>query len=38
MREQLSADFAPVIEDRALEGELRLCLARIRDQHWRLYG
>jgi histidine ammonia-lyase len=38
MREQLAADFPPVIEDRALEGELRLCLTRIRDQHWRLYG
>ncbi|MDX1722125.1 MAG: aromatic amino acid ammonia-lyase [Pseudomonas sp.] len=38
MHEQLSADFAPVIEDRALEGELRLCLTRIRDQHWRLYA
>jgi histidine ammonia-lyase len=38
MHEQLSADFAPVIEDRALEGELRLCLARIRAQHWSLYA
>jgi len=37
MREQLSADFPPVIEDRALEGELRLCLQRIRSQYWRLY-
>ncbi|CAD5106499.1 HAL/PAL/TAL family ammonia-lyase [Zestomonas carbonaria] len=38
MHEQLAADFPPVIEDRALEGELRLCLERIRAQHWRLYG
>jgi histidine ammonia-lyase len=38
MHEQLGADFAPVIEDRALEAELRLCLDRIRAQHWRLYA
>ncbi|CAM2897435.1 histidine ammonia-lyase [Ectopseudomonas mendocina] len=38
MREQLASDFPPVIEDRALEGELRLCLERIRTQHWRLYA
>lgn len=38
MREQLASDFPPVIEDRALEGELRLCLERIRAQHWRLYA
>ncbi|MFV9655028.1 HAL/PAL/TAL family ammonia-lyase [Pseudomonas sp. NY15366] len=38
MREQLACDFPPVIEDRALEGELRLCLERIRAQHWRLYA
>ncbi|UTW09530.1 HAL/PAL/TAL family ammonia-lyase [Pseudomonas benzenivorans] len=38
MCEQLATDFPPVIEDRALEGELRLCLARIRAQHWRLYA
>lgn len=38
MREQLAADFPPVIEDRALEAELRLCLARIRSRHWRLYA
>ncbi|WP_437881879.1 HAL/PAL/TAL family ammonia-lyase [Pseudomonas sp. LRF_L74] len=37
MREQLAADFPPVIEDRALERELRLCLERIRAQHWTLY-
>ena len=38
MREQLAADFPPVIEDRALEAELRLCLARIRSRHWGLYA
>ncbi|HLD66502.1 MAG TPA: aromatic amino acid lyase, partial [Pseudomonas sp.] len=38
MHAQLAEDFAPVIEDRALEGELRLCLQRIRDQHWSLYA
>ncbi|WP_252271679.1 HAL/PAL/TAL family ammonia-lyase [Pseudomonas subflava] len=38
MRAQLAVDFAPVIEDRALEGELRLCLARIRSRHWGLYA
>ena len=38
MREQLASDFPPVIEDRALEGELRLCLTRIREQHWSLYA
>lgn len=38
MHAQLGEDFAPVIEDRALEAELRLCLDRIRAQHWRLYA
>ena len=38
MHERLAADFPPVVEDRALEGELRLCLARIRQRHWRLYA
>lgn len=38
MREQLAVDFPPVIEDRALEGELRLCLERIRSRHWGLYA
>jgi histidine ammonia-lyase len=37
MRKQLAEDFHPVIEDRALEAELRLCLVLIRAQHWRLY-
>ncbi len=38
MREQLACDFAPVIEDRALEAELRLCLSHIRNRHWGLYA
>jgi histidine ammonia-lyase len=38
MHEQLREDFPPVIEDRALEGELRLCLQRIANQHWRLHA
>ena len=38
MHAALGEDFPPVIEDRALEGELRLCLGRIRAQHWRLYA
>ena len=38
MRKALAEDFPPVIEDRALEGELRLCLQRIRQQHWSLYA
>ncbi|MDO8698657.1 MAG: aromatic amino acid lyase, partial [Pseudomonas sp.] len=38
MHAQLAEDFPPVIEDRALEGELRLCLTRIRSQHWSLYA
>ncbi|MGV8843040.1 MAG: HAL/PAL/TAL family ammonia-lyase [Pseudomonas sp.] len=38
MHTALAEDFAPVIEDRALEGELRLCLERIRSQHWNLYA
>lgn len=38
MHEQLAKDFPPLIEDRALEGELRLCLERIRARHWRLYA
>lgn len=38
MHRQLAGDFPPVIEDRALEGELRLCLERIRARHWRLYA
>ncbi len=38
MHHALREDFAPVIEDRALEAELRLCLERIRTRHWRLYA
>lgn len=38
MREQLASDFAPVMEDRALEAELRLCLSHIRNRHWGLYA
>ncbi|RMI02499.1 HAL/PAL/TAL family ammonia-lyase [Stutzerimonas nitrititolerans] len=38
MHAELGEDFPPLIEDRALEGELRLCLQRIRDRHWGLYA
>ena len=38
MHAELAKDFAPVIEDRALEAELRLCLSRIAQQHWRLHA
>ncbi|WP_163019347.1 aromatic amino acid lyase, partial [Pseudomonas viridiflava] len=38
MHEQLSQDFAPVIEDRAMEAELRLCLKHIANRHWRLHA
>lgn len=38
MHETLATDFAPVTEDRALEAELRLCLARIAARHWRLHA
>lgn len=38
MHETLGEDFPPLIEDRALETELRLCLERIRAQHWGLYA
>ena len=38
MHTALGEDFPPLIEDRALEGELRLCLQRIRAQHWGLYA
>ena len=33
----LSADLPPLLEDRALEPELRLMLARIREREWHLY-
>ncbi|WP_422417973.1 HAL/PAL/TAL family ammonia-lyase [Pseudomonas sp. GZD-222] len=38
MHGELLADFAPVIEDRALDSDLRLCLSRIAEQHWRLHA
>lgn len=38
MHQALSADYAPVIEDRALEAELRLTLERIRSRYWSLYA
>ncbi len=38
MHTELGEDFPPLVEDRALEGELRLCLQRIRDRHWGLYA
>ena len=38
MHAELAKDFAPVVEDRALEAELRLCLSRIAQQHWRLHA
>jgi len=38
MHSELAATFPPLIEDRALEGELRLCLEQIRNRHWRLYA
>jgi histidine ammonia-lyase len=38
MHSELAETFPPLIEDRALEGELRLCLAQIRNRHWRLYA
>jgi len=38
MHAELSEDFPPLIEDRALEGELRLSLQRIRNRHWGLYA
>ncbi|KAA0019643.1 aromatic amino acid lyase [Salinicola corii] len=37
MVDTLREEFDPVSEDRALDGELRLCLERIRARHWMLY-
>jgi len=34
---QLGQDIAPVREDRRLDGDLHLLLARMREQHWQLY-
>ncbi|WP_263262133.1 aromatic amino acid ammonia-lyase [Pseudomonas sp. RIT-PI-S] len=36
MHEHLLQHYAPVLEDRALEGELRHCLAAIAEQRWEL--
>jgi histidine ammonia-lyase len=38
MQARLSADVPAIIEDRALEPDLRLMMERIRQQHWVLYG
>ena len=35
---QVRAEFAPLLEDRALEQELRALIARIRQRHYPLYG
>lgn len=37
MLAQLAQDIAPVREDRRLDGDLRLLLERMREQHWQLY-
>lgn len=38
MHRDLGETFAPLIEDRALEAELRQTLTLIRARHWRLYA
>ncbi len=38
MMAALADDIAPVEEDRRLEPELRLMLARLREQRWDLYA
>src|SRR5690606_35761141 len=38
MVQQVRAEFAPLLEDRALEQELRALIARIRLRHYSLYG
>ncbi|RUQ16256.1 hypothetical protein, partial [Aeromonas dhakensis] len=35
---QVRAEFAPLLEDRGLEPELRALIARIRQRHYPLYG
>ncbi|MFQ2164358.1 histidine ammonia-lyase [Aeromonas hydrophila] len=35
---QVRAEFAPLLEDRGLEPELRVLIARIRQRHYPLYG
>ncbi|WP_087019014.1 HAL/PAL/TAL family ammonia-lyase [Thaumasiovibrio subtropicus] len=37
MQSAVKRDFDPVIQDRPLEGELRLVVAMIQEQHWDLY-
>jgi histidine ammonia-lyase len=38
MHDALLVEFVPVIEDRALEADLRHCLLRIGQRHWRLHA
>ncbi|MGG5287819.1 HAL/PAL/TAL family ammonia-lyase [Pseudomonas shirazensis] len=38
MHQALLGEFDPVIEDRALEADLRQCLLRIGQRHWRLHA
>ncbi len=38
MHRALGETFPPLIEDRALEAELRQTLTLIRARHWRLYA
>ncbi|HEX8611814.1 MAG TPA: aromatic amino acid ammonia-lyase, partial [Telluria sp.] len=38
MMEQIGQDVAPVAEDRRLEPELRVLIARLREQAWGLYA
>lgn len=38
MMDQLGEDVAPVAEDRRLEPELRVLIARLREQAWSLYA
>jgi histidine ammonia-lyase len=37
MLEELGQDIAPVREDRRLDGDLRLLIERMHEQHWKLY-
>ncbi|NHZ42853.1 HAL/PAL/TAL family ammonia-lyase [Massilia aquatica] len=38
MMEKIGLDVAPVVEDRRLEPELRVLIARLREQAWSLYA
>ncbi|NHZ96981.1 aromatic amino acid ammonia-lyase [Massilia sp. CCM 8734] len=38
MMEKIGVDVAPVVEDRRLEPELRVLIARLREQAWSLYA